>query len=541
MSRVSDVQRSTILIAHRVEETRPRHFLPCASCMQHRPLKAFIIVMTALLLVVGLSRVLLPHDFDQTSQLWSVNDLLLAGKNPWNTAAVLGSPYVIASYGPAFHAVSAIGQALFGDQLWYLRLLSMLSYLVIGCSVWFLARVRFAERDTTLADRSIVSTLRANVSGPVALLSLWCSQVVISGISVGRPDAIGLCFTVTGMALLLGTPRRTLPLQVAMAGVLLGLAPLFKQTYLSGVVVGLFCAWRMGCLKYFVATALGLPVAITSALVIATNGGFIDVGLRYPMLPEQTTRHGLEVAVTTFLGSPAQALLLGTLLATVAILVVAMRWSALARTRLSVAGQGLILWWVIAAELAFTASRRLLGGSPGYWLEFITVTSVLLGQAISQAYVAWPRFDQRRTLLMRWAGAMFLAGLLFGLRSLRGQYFEWEAQPYIREITRIVAEQTPPDQPALSYFSEVPRRAGRQVVFNDLLLFQHTTEQNRELLRRYVRSRTPACLVLQPETARAYLTADYVEAPTRNPFPSRTYAAKVYIRRDLLPQEPWEN
>ncbi|MFM7130726.1 MAG: hypothetical protein ACKO0V_15355, partial [bacterium] len=89
-------------------------------------------------------------------------------------------------------------------------------------------------------------------------------------------------------------------------------------------------------------------------------------------------------------------------------------------------------------------------------------------------------------------------------------------------------------EPIIEYFSNIGILTQRKVLFNDLLMYQNTTIENRELLSSVIASKQASCLLLLPQFSANYISSDYVEVPTKNPYPNRIFAVKVYLRKDLL-------
>lgn len=73
---------------------------------------------TALLtLLVGLSRILYPRDVGQyEADVWAPADAIARGHTPYHMSSATSPPYVVASYGPVYHGLIAVGIRLFGDQ-----------------------------------------------------------------------------------------------------------------------------------------------------------------------------------------------------------------------------------------------------------------------------------------------------------------------------------------------------------------------------------------------------------------------------------------
>jgi hypothetical protein len=311
------------------------------------------------------------------------------------------------------------------------------------------------------------------------------------------------------------------------------MAPLFKQNFVSAILIGLLITYRIRLWKPFTIAAIGLPLIIVTGLVVSSAGGFLEICLRYPSLPEKSMNHAISVFIMTFLKTPSNLLLVVGLCFAVTKLPIR-KSGTTSHQQIIDSNKPFILWLVMSGLLAFLTSQRKLGGSPLYWYEFLVVAAILTGRLVNQydSQVGLRPFHLRFYLV--WSLALFMVASVFYLRSLRGNYFEWAARPYYQELQEIIESKTPIDEPTLVYFSELTRKAGRKVFFNDPLLFNQTTPENRQLLHGMIKARAFSCLLLQPQNAEDYLTNDYIEVKTTNPFPDKIFAVKLYLRSDLV-------
>lgn len=499
-----------------------------------RGLHIVILILATPSFVLGLSRILIPHDMDQTFLTWMVGDLLTTGRNPWSVTSVLTPPFCIPAYGPNYFLLSAIAQGIFGDQYWLLRLISFSANIVICLFIAKIAMIKTSNSGniTQMGDNESNSRSFGSLIAVVAMLG---STTFISNIAVGRPDNLGLAFSLCGMALLISSISRNNCTQksITTAGILIGMAPLFKQNFISAIIVGIFITYRHGSWKRFAVSAIGLPFLVVLVLVITSQGGFLEICLRYPSLPEKTIQNAINVFLKTFVKTPSNVLIMAGLGLALLPMVKSLRKSNVWRQQL-VDISPLLLWLFLSGSLALLTSQRKLGGSPLYWYEFLAVSCIVTGRLVNMTIQQRKfSFFQFRAWLT-WTVALLIVASVFQLRSLRGNYFEWAARPYYLELQQIVATKTPVNEPTLSYFSEVSHRAGRDVLFNDLLLYHQTTPENRRLLNDKIKEKTFSCLLLQPQNAEDYLTADYVEVKTQNTFPDKIYAVKLYLRSDLV-------
>lgn len=507
---------------------------PTVCFKSHRLFVIPSLILIIPLLILGISRVLIPHDMDQSFHAWPVNDLLLSGLNPWSLKQVNEPPYCISAYGPMYYFISAAAQGLFGAQYWVTRLISLLCNIVICIVIWQIASAGVVAADQSGSTKKIRFS-SFYFGSWIASMAMAGSSTFIANMSVGRSDNIGLAASLTGMMLLIHavSQNKTNIKTVMLSGILIGLAPLMKQYFISAILVGLFVSYRRGVWKQFAATAIGLPFLLVLGLVITSQGGFLEICLRYPTLPEKSLSNSIEVFIDTLFKRPSNTMIvLGLILSAFCALPQIRKNKDTTNSTFVITA--LSLWLVLSGMIAIYTARRILGGSVLYWYEFLAVACIMMGRLINIVIANNSFRPAQFRAWMVWLGLMLLITSVFNLRSLRGTYFEWEARPYYLELQQIIESETPRNEPTLSYFSEVPRRAGRPVLFNDLLLYNRTTDENRKLLHGKIKEKVFSCLLLQPQNADEYLTSDYVEVKTEVPFPTKIFAVKLYLRSDLV-------
>lgn len=490
---------------------------------------AFVILAVSQI-TLGLLRALYPYDLDQLSSGFMVNSLLISGRNPWSLKSVVNEPYCITVYGVFHHLVFALGQFIFGEQYYFMRFISLLSCFGICLMIYLIASGSSIVPKSSVLDKD---NLKLNKTcGLLAMLLILSSPAFISNNSVGRPDNFGIAVSMAGVFLLMRYEKNQsaawLPL---LSGVLLGAGPLIKQSLISSILFGCYLSWYKRCFKSVFIASIGLPAVVCSFLTVITKGDFIKICITFPSLPEKSILNSLAVFKSTFLLSPVHFfILVGTFGFIIKQISGWLSKKEIEKSRTHI----FIPWILLTASLAMFTSTRKLGGSSLYWLEFIIVSSAFLGENLGNMMQRIPWSGKKQWTISAVSIIVIGSGLVFSLRSLRGVMFEWSATAYYRELQSIVSEKTPPDEPIIEYFSNIGILTHRKVLFNDLLMYQNTTDENRQLLRSYIAGKKASCLLLQPQFTADYLTSDYLEIPTINHYPNRIFAVKVYLRKDLL-------
>ena len=461
---------------------------------------------------LAVGRCIYPYDNDASYMTFGVSKELASGLDPWDERHVLEAPFVAPLYGPVLHGLGALGWALFGRQFWFLRAASLCGFVV-----------------------SLFALHRIGRRGSGGQHGAWLSILIfvsftniLQHTSGGRGDMAALGFAALGISLLLDAPLLGSGAFVV-AGLLCGMAPLVKQVYVAPIAVGsLFCLLRRSRAQTaaFLSGAVGLPLVVFGVLDWLSHGGFWRMAVIYPSLSPRSFGH-LVSLLRQLAHDPAWDLAMFVL--AWGILEVARRPRA---TLLPAADRDLVLaMWLplVLVQDLLMGSREL---SPGYWLELwfvVSATVPALLAAVKPSASSW---------LLRMRDAfpvlLLLAGLLADARELHGQYFEWKAIPYFESMVAFVRERAPANEPCLTEYSDIPERAGRDVLFNDYGLYALTTKENRDLLQAALDEGRFSLLLLQPVHDGLYSTERYARVATPFPVPIKVGVVAPYIRKDLL-------
>lgn len=220
------------------------------------PLVVVAVPMLLLYIRVGLARVAYPFELEWMEG-GSVDHVarVLSGKRVYVPPSVDFTPFL---YAPAYYYISAIPALIFGATLPVLRAVSL-----AGTIGTFAFMSLIAWRD----GRSKVAAL--------ACPGVFAEMYPLSGswFEIARVDSLGLCFFFAGAWALTRAMRSR---EAGIAGALLGMACLTKQSFVGPVAVilacGLLCDWRRVAVALAVAGAGTLIVA--ALFDLTTHGWF---------------------------------------------------------------------------------------------------------------------------------------------------------------------------------------------------------------------------------------------------------------------------
>jgi hypothetical protein len=317
----------------------------------------------------------------------------------------LGSaPFTISNYPPFYLLVQAPFVWLFGPELWYGRLISLLS---VGATALFVALTLF----TLTRDR--IAAMAAGLTFPAI-------PYVLRWSSLGRVDLLGLALSWAGLFAVVRWPGRRRA--IAAAAVLFVAAVLTRQTYVLAAPLTAFL-WlvvqghRRRALELAgLCCALGL--VSFAALNVSTGGGFF--------------LHTVTANINEFRWERVSFNALGAGLACPLLLLggLAFAWRA-PRDR---------AWWLVVPYLALSVPSALLVGKVGSDVNYLLELSAALCLATG-ALIAWQRERPRlRALLISLLALQVLALAQSSLVPSGLQNYVVDQEKEVRQLSRIVAE-----------------------------------------------------------------------------------------------------
>lgn len=413
-------------------------------------IKTGIKILVFLLVSLIISRLVYPFDIGHLEAFsWMPAAHLLEGKNPYSFAFT--PPYSMSPYGVVFYALLAVGIKIFGLQLWWGRLLSVLGFAVC---VWAVAKI----------TKKLTENNEAAWAAALAALTLFSFQ---SWIAIMRSDLAALAFACAALGLVFlremdkpfGAARLT-------AVVLLSVVAFFtKHTFLLpvGIIVLRFLQlkkWRESI--FFGAGFLVLTAAGMFILNYTSDGGYIWQHFIHAQdLPFAFER--LTASVFTMTTAPT-SIVFGVFLL---IFVYGKREFFFRKKReewlkILESPESLIWFYLFLSFTAAALSAGRIGASINYYLE----TSFVIALAVGLIYD-----DFRKQSRLKLAAAMivlfFLGGVFQLVRFGRGEYFRWQAASYYREISETAARLAPAGNVCMSVYVELVTRGGCAFYFDD--------------------------------------------------------------------------
>src|SRR5215510_8468151 len=191
-------------------------------------------VLVTSLIGVSLSRLVYPYDAGYYEAcVWEPSLLAANGLNPYNYS--LRPPFVMAPYGYLYYLMVGLGLKLFGLQLWFGRLATILSAAVIVICVW----------------RISISLTRKPQAAAFTVIVFLSSITLQSWIAVQRPDLPGLALAFAALGLVFGGGDMfdRIGLRSLLIASLFAAAFFFKQTFILPPLVAFARYLQMGRIK----------------------------------------------------------------------------------------------------------------------------------------------------------------------------------------------------------------------------------------------------------------------------------------------------
>lgn len=399
---------------------------------------------------IAVSRIIYPFDIGhQEAFSWMPATHLLEGKNPYSFAFT--PPYSMVPYGIVYYALLAVGVGLFGFQLWWGRLLSVLAFAVCVCAV-----VKITKKLTG-------STNAAWAAGLISL-ALFPAQAWIATM---RSDFVALAFAFTALCLVL-TRKEEEPTSAGRlpAVILLCAAAFFtKHTFLLPVGIiflrmGQCGRWRDAALLVggFVIFAAGGMLFLN----YTSGGGYVWQHFMHAQALPFSSEKLVEGA--GLMARMPTSLVFAAAMAAYAYLShgILKRTGRAGLMNLLKSPQTLILFYLFLSLAAATASSGRVGANINYYLE----SAFLMAIAGGLIYADF-RGKAPSTLAAALVVLMIGGGAFQMARAARGEYYRWEARRYYREIEETAAQHAPAGSVCFSIYVELVARGGCAFHFDD--------------------------------------------------------------------------
>lgn len=487
----------------------------------------FALIASGLLaLFLALGRILYPHDVGQyEADVWAPADAIAHGHTPYDISAGTSPPYVVASYGPLYYGLIAIGVKLFGDQFVVGRALA-LACLIVSALCVFLILKRYAGKTSPFIP----------IFGVGLLLAQYPVQAVAG---IQAPDMVGLALALGGLALVFlerETRGRGQLGRAALAGFLLAAAILVRQPLFLPLLVAFswYALHRDGRRMLVLSLAVGVTAVASFAFLQATShGGFLWHAVRLQGSVSLSLAQARQLTFT-YLRSPAT--IVSLLLLVIGMLRCAVRDP---RTENDAAAleerllRRLMLAYLVAAVAVAAVTSAKLGASINYWLEVSAVLSILVPLYVRPALDMSATPDLRRRahlwssdwLYLVLVTLTFASALLNGGREVHGLVLQWRALPYVDEVVGDIRKLTAPGELVYVEYPDLAVSAGRPYVFNDVALYEDSSRLS-GIYDRVLTSNSLRLIVsLAPTPPRGYKPVCLIHAP-----PTGVYDVRIYYR-----------
>lgn len=375
---------------------------------------------------------------------------LLEGKNPF--AFAFTPPYGMSPYGVVYYALMAVGVKIFGYQMLFGRILSVLAF---GICIWTVVCMT-----RKLAQPSKEAVWVACLAG----LAMFPAQ---SWISLMRPDLIAAAFVFSALALVFALEEdKKISLWRFGAVILLSSAAFFtKPTFLlpTGIIFLRFLQikkWREA-----VILVIGMAVLVFGGMFLlnyTSSGGYIWQHFTHA----QRLPYSLSDCINVFIEMLKQPTFFFSL---VCLIIFAFqnrkffnRLSRAEAVKIACSSKFLIFFYLLISLIWSFLSAGRTGGNANYYIENSFVLAIAAGLIFEHfKRNALPNLALAMIFLLTFGGAFQL------FRVLRGEYFRWQSLSYYREIFETVGKVTPPDSKCISINPELVVWNGCKFNFDD--------------------------------------------------------------------------
>ena len=416
-------------------------------------IKTGICVLSVLFSAVIISRLVYPFDSGFAEAFnWIPATHLLEGSSPY--AYAFTPPYSMAPYGVVFYSLLAIGVKLFGFQLWWGKILSVLA---LAVCLWALAGITKA---LAKGDR------QASMVSVLAGLAMFPAQ---SAIAVVRcTDLLAAAFSLAAFRLVLGLGGEKKAEIREISGLLLLTAAFFtKHTAALGAVFVVLRLAQLAKWRAAAVLALALTISIGGGIWLldaTSSGGYLWQHFTHARLLPHSFAASFEFFFL-MLKTPAFFFFAVFLL----FFIYRKRRSFgelnfASLKRLSRSPVALLLFYFcLSLGWSFTAAGRV-GANVNYYTEASLIAAVICGLMYAQfrrgASAASPAALAMIVLLT-------LGGVFQEVKILRGEYYRWESLDYYREVFETVKKFALPGSKCISIVPEMVVWNGCAFHFDD--------------------------------------------------------------------------
>lgn len=430
---------------------------------------------------------------------------LASGGPIYGQQLVLSEPYLCAGYGPLYYAILGSVLRVTGLTFWPGRLLSLLATLATGLLLYNLVR---NEQKTATA-------------GFVAATLFIMSPATWSVGFFQRVDALGVFFSTVCLALVWRSNENLR--KFVLAGCAAALAFLIKPNFVAASLAVIACLTIARAFRQLGAFLAGGAIVATLAVVglqLTGNQGYVWNQFMYVH-----TLFPLGVAVSNF----RELIQSQTVIASVAV-------SSLLLVRADLRSRKVsdllpLVYLMVATVLGLVAASKI-GSGINHFYEF----SVALALCAGLVFGRIKKVRETAYLIT----VLFLIVSLSVELAFRSNYFIKDrlffsvSKASLHEkIIQDLIEYVPDEEPIASHYPDLVLRAGRRLIFGDVLIYTLGPDDYRSRLSSYLAERKLGAYI-----AMRYLTIPgytLVEGPElSHPPPGNLIPGPLlYLRDDL--------
>jgi len=469
-----------------------------------------IILLGSLVFGICASRFMFPLNLGDyyESFIWSPARVAIAGQNPY--AYSISPPYIMAPYGYVYYLFIGVGVKLFGLQLWFGRLLSIVSVLVC---LWSVKQISF----------SITKDKQASL---IALLSCIALYPVQLNFCVQRPDFTAFAFALLALQIAYNDDEGRRKFFVIIC---LALAFFCKHTITLPVFVAALLYWRkesrLNAIIVFLGTILlcGLGMYL---LNITSQGGYVWQHFTHAGRLDFKIERVIE-NLLVMLKAPATLVLIAGIVITAFFArmknLLSFNFSTIVKEGFT-KEQVVVIHFLIACLLVLISTGRF-GASINYYLEVSFTGSIVLSLSLH-----WLMQNHKTQLVQAILFLLILGGSFQMVRVIRGEYFRWKSLPYNQEIIETVNRLTPPESVCISVFPDLLTASGREFHFDDWLEYAvpWSPELNEIFKREVATGRYPA--IIWHDSISEEKFQGYRLVRMKTPVPEKVHPVYLYVR-----------
>jgi hypothetical protein len=184
----------------------------------------------------------------------------------------------------------------------------------------------------------------------------------------------------------------------------------------------------------------------------------------------------------------------------------------------------LIGYFILSFALSFFTVARS-GASINYYLEFVLVTAIVFGIALSSLKSVMVK----RKLYLALTGALVLFSFVRIISLYRGEYYRWESLGYYQEIHATLEKSTPADGVVISVYPDLPALANRDFHFSEWMQYSDgRSPELTEILNEALKSNRYAAVVWQ-DLYVENLSPHCRLVLMKSPVPVKFYAVYLYV------------